>query len=138
MLKTITTKIKALSHAYKHTIHPHIQSTLNTSIIQPCKSLVRFHHLKKSYNQKYSLFITFSNTPIILIRQSICSYLSVTEFRSVRSGHSVSSGQTSLTNRIPDFSKKSLRGQRRDGYDQSSGSVNDKQRKAKWFIGNRT
>lgn len=66
MLKAITMKMKALPQAYKQILHPAIESTFNTAIIQPCKSLIRLHHLKRAYNPKYSLLTTLSNLPSLI------------------------------------------------------------------------
>jgi hypothetical protein len=34
---------------------------MNMVVIQPMRSLIRYHHLKKTYNTKYRMLITFRN-----------------------------------------------------------------------------
>jgi hypothetical protein len=60
-MKAIGDKFNKLSELYFKKIKPNNENALNISIIQPIKSLIRYHRYKKAYNKKYSYFLTFCN-----------------------------------------------------------------------------
>jgi hypothetical protein len=58
-MKAISDKFRKLSELFATKIKPQSENALNVSIIQPMKSLIRYHQYKKAYNTKYSYFLTF-------------------------------------------------------------------------------
>ncbi len=56
--KNLSDKLRESTQIYSKTIQPYMMDALKYSIIQPFRSIIRFHHLKKAYNKRYRWFLT--------------------------------------------------------------------------------